>query len=415
MDRRQFLAASASATLALATDHALAQRPAGGSDWSQWRGPGGTGAVPKEKAPANWSSTQNILWKTPVLGRGHGSPTIVGNRIYLATADEQKKEQWLLAFDRATGKEVWRQGIHKGGLDTRCHQKNTQSSSTVACDGEQIYAAFCNQDQIFLSAVSTDGKPVWQKSVGRFNSRFGFSASPTLYRGTVIIAADHYRGGGYLAALDVKTGRQKWKQSRPDNPSYASAIVHSIGGRDQLLIAGCKQIASYDPASGRPLWSVPGVTDSCVGTVVTDGTLAFASGGFPGKETIAITGRGQVAWRDKSETYVPSLLLHEDSIYMVNDKGIGMCRDAKTGRVAWQARIGGNFSASPILAGELIYTPAEDGRTVVFKADPRRFEQVAENRLGQECFTSPVVCDGKLYLRIAERQGGRREFLYCIG
>ena len=201
-----------------------------------------------------------------------------------------------------------------------------------------------------------------------------------------------------------------------DEP-YASAIVHNVGGRDQLLIPGCNQVASYDPASGRPLWSVPGVTESCVGTVVTDGDLVFASGGFPKKETLAIrpTGRGQVVWRDQAETYVPSLLLHEGALYMVNDKGIGMCRDATTGRVAWQARIGGNFSASPVLAGELIYAPAENGRTVVFRATPKKFEQVAENQLGIECFTSPVIADGRLYLRIAENRGGRKESLCCIG
>ena len=113
----------------------------------------------------------------------------------------------------------------------------------MACDGERVYAAFCNKDQVFVSAISVEGKPVWQQSVGRFNSRFGFSASPTLYRDTVIIAADHYKGGGYVAALDVRTGRQKWKQNRPDNASYGSSekicnIGSEVQSADQTWIVG---------------------------------------------------------------------------------------------------------------------------------------------------------------------------------
>ena len=232
----------------------------------------------------------------------------------------------------------------------------------------------------------------------------------------LIVAADN-PGGGWLAALNRDTGETVWLKKRPAIATYASPIVFDVGGRDQLIIAGCDQVVSYDPNTGEQIWSVDGTTEACVGTVVRYGDLVYATGGYPGQETICIdAGTGKVVWRNDKKSYVPSLLQYDGYLYVVDDSGIAICWNAETGEEQWKQRIGGNFSASPILVGKNIIAIDESGKATVFKADPQGFERVAEQQLGDEAFATPSVSANRLYLRVAQRDGDmRQEVLYCIG
>lgn len=406
--------------LLLAISTVLAQDNApktGAEDWPWWRGPNNSGAV-TGPAPIEWSETKNVIWKTPVPGRGHASPTVVGKRIFLATADEERNVQSVLCYDRQTGKELWRQDLHQGGFEGRYHKKNTRASSTVACDGERVFASFHNNGHIWLTALDLDGKQLWQTKVGDFVSHWGYSASPALYQGTVIVSTDH-KEGGQLVALDRMTGKPIWQTARPKAPTYASPIVLKVGGKDQLLIAGAEQVNSYDPATGKALWSSKGTSTECVSTIISEGDRIFASGGFPAKETVCLRGdgSGQALWRVPVGDFVPSQLVHQGHVYSVLDNGMAMCWKADTGQEMWKERLGSSgFSASPILAGDHIYVPSESGKTHVIRANPKKFEQVAENVLGKEAYASPVICGGRIYLRVvATIDGKRQEMLYCIG
>lgn len=385
--------------------------------WPGWRGPNGDGKVPEEKPPLKWDATNGVLWKTPVPGRGHSSPTVQGKHIFLATADETAGTQSVLAFDRETGKRLWEKVLFTGGFDARTHKRNTQASCSIACDGEKVFALFMNAGSIHLIALSPDGQELWRKEVGKFASHWGYSASPILHGPSILIAADH-RDGGFVTAIARATGEIRWTQPRPKSPNYPPPIVSRVAGKDQVLIAGCKLLSSYDPASGKPLWTADATTEECVGSVVVDRDLAFASGGYPKSETVAVRadGSGEVVWRNTTKVYVPSMLTHNGYLYAVNDSGMAFCWETATGSEKWKERLGGVFNSSPVLAGDHLFFAREDGTTFVIKPDPSKLTVVSENKLGGEVFATPAFAGNRVYLRAAEvADGKRQEFLYCVG
>lgn len=387
------------------------------TDWPWWRGPNSNGVANTDSVPVEWSESENVIWKTPVPGRGHSSPTIVGDRIFLTTADEEAEIQSVLCYDRASGEQLWKKDLHEGGFDENAHEQNSQASPTVASDGQRIFAVFLNDATIRVTAMDFEGEVLWQTKAGGFDSRWGYGASPALYKSLVIVAADH-KSGGYVAALHRETGEIIWRTPRPAEQSYSSAIVGRVAGRDQVLLCGCDLVCGYDPATGDELWSVKGTTTVTCGTMTWGGDLAFGGGGYPGSETIAVRadGSGEVAWRNRTKLYVPSPLYHKGHLYAIND-GRAYCWDAETGERQWRGRLESTISrASPTLVGEHIYYPNVKGRMYVFKASPERFELVAENQLGEEAYATPVACRGRLYLRVADFEGeSRQETLYCIG
>jgi len=391
---------------------------AAAGDWPWWRGPTFDGVAPRThaKPPTIWNDESNVLWKTAVPGRGHSTPTIIGNRIFLQTCDEQAKQQSVVAFDRKTGETTWKLDLHAGHLDEKTNKKNTHASSTIASDGERMFTVFLFKGELFATALDFAGKQLWQTKVGDFTSHWGYCQSPSIYKSFVLISGDH-KGGGYIAALHRKTGEIIWKTQRPKWPNYTSPVVFNVAGKEQLLLAGCELFASYNPMTGAQLWETKGTTQECVGTAVISDGLVFASGGWPDNITTAFRAdTGEIAWKNKVKIYVPSLLTYQSHVYAVTDSGVAYCWDAKTGEEKWSGRLKGGYSASPILYGDLVYIPSESGVTTIFRASPKELEIVAENKLGDEAFTSPVIVNGQVFLRVAKQENGKRqEYLYCIG
>lgn len=384
-------------------------------DWPMWRGANADGVSTGPAVPTHWSETQNVVWKSKLPGRGHSSPTIVGERVYLETADEQQQVQSVLCLDRADGRQVWQTELHRGQFETAMHGENTQATSTIACDGKRLFVLFLNDRKIWATALDLKGQRVWQTEVGSFDSKFGYSASPTLHKSLVLIAADHGQGG-FVAALNRLTGDIVWRKPRPAKSSYASPRVVSLGGRDQLVLCGANVVASFDPLTGESLWSTPGTAEAGVGTLVVADDLLFASGGYPEQETLAVKPDGSVAWRNNAKSYCPSLLTHAGHLYMVNDDGVARCYAAQTGEKKWEKRIGGRFRVSPVLSDGHIFTTDMSGKTTVFKASAEQYELVAENQLGTEGFASPGLSRGQLFHRVGDSSSGpRQEWLYCIG
>ncbi len=387
-------------------------------DWPWWRGPSGNGvAAANQQPPLAWSATQNVLWKTPVPGRGHSSPTVVGDRIILTTADEEKEIQSVLCYDRATGKLQWQTQIHSGNLDDKGNKKASQASSSVACDGARLYVNFLNAGHVYTTALDLDGKQLWQTKVSDFVMHQGFGSSPALYQSLVFVTTDH-KGGGVLAALDRTSGKIVWQEKRPATANYASPVVLHTAGKDQLLVSGCEIVAGFEPLSGKKLWEVPGSTTECVTTMVTDGQAVFVSGGYPKRHVQAILadGSGKTLWENAASVYVPSMIVSGGHLFAVQDSGIATCWNSTTGEEKWKSRVGGTFSGSLVQSGQRLYATNEAGKTFVFKADPAQFELLAENQLGQEAFATPTICGGRIYLRAVDRSSGQRqEMLYCVG
>ena len=383
-------------------------------DWPWWRGPTLDGKSEDGKVPREWSYNRNVIWQVPVPGRGHSTPSVWGDRVFVSTANEQDGTQSLLSFDRKTGRERWNTRIHEGTF-ARMHRANSQASATPACDGERVYVPFVIDDALHLTATDLDGKIVWQRSAGAFESEHGYGSSPVLHESTVIVCGDSLEDS-FLAAFDRESGEPVWKTTRGDAPNYATPIVANVAGRKQLLICGMLAVESYDPDSGERIWFVKGGPSTIAACTMTfDGDLVFASGGYPEKELLCIKADGtgdvtdsHVVWREKrGTTYVPSPLAHEGKLFVVNDKGIVSCFAQKTGELIWRDRLHGGFSASPTLADGHLFVPNEKGVVYVLEAADE-FRLVATNELGDGGFASPVICGAQIFLRTASQ-------LYCIG
>src|ERR1041385_5889228 len=386
------------------------------NDWPAWRGPTRDGiAAPGQNPPIHWSETENIAWKTPIPGRGHSSPTVVGNQIFLATADESRGSQSVVCFDRATGKLIWQKEVHAQGADKGHHNNSTAASSTVACDGDQLYINFLNNGAVHTTALSRDGKILWQQKICDYVTHQGFGASPVLHESVVLVAADH-RGGGTIAGLGRKSGKILWTSSRPKIANYTTPAIIKAAGKTQMVLGGCNLITSFDPLTGKKLWELDGSTEECVVTPVTDGTRVFTSGGYPRNHTVAVTADGSknIAWQNTTRVYVPSMICKEGCLYATLDAGLAVCWKADTGAEIWKERLGGDFFASPVMVEDRIYTVNLAGKMFVFEATPKNFKLLAENQLGDEAYVSPTICGHRIYLRVAKRGNPRQEFLYCI-
>ncbi|WP_298868618.1 PQQ-binding-like beta-propeller repeat protein [uncultured Gimesia sp.] len=388
------------------------------TDWPWWRGPQRNGiAIANQNPPLKWSATENILWKSPISGRGYSSPTVVGNRVFLASANTETETQFVLGYDRATGKQLWKTVIFKGGFSTKGNKKSTHASSTVACDGKRLFVNFINNGAAYTVALRLDGQRIWQTKITDYIIHQGYGSSPALYEKLVIVSADN-KGGGAIAALRRADGMLVWKIDRPKTPNYPSPIILKVAGKAQVLMTGCDLVTGIEPLTGKTLWKTEGATTECVTSTVTNGELILTSGGYPKNHISAVKadGSGKVVWENSTRIYVPSMLIKGDHIYSVTDNGVAICWDVKTGKEIWKGRLGGTFSSSPVLVGERIYVTNEIGETSIFKVNPKKFELLGENKLGTEVFATPTFCVSRIYMRASgEVDGKRQEFLYCIG
>jgi outer membrane protein assembly factor BamB len=385
-------------------------------DWPWWRGPSCDGVVRTDlSVPFQWDMRLNVRWTASIPGRGNGSPIVVGEQVILATCDEATGSQSLLAWNCATGKLLWNSVVHADGA-MRKNARSTGASATPACDGERLFINFANHDAIVTTALSMSGQQLWQTKVTDYQVHQGYGSSPALFADLVLVSGDT-KGGGAIAALRRDSGKLVWKRERPSAPNYPSPIVLQIAGRHQLLMTGCDLFTSLDPTTGETLWEVAGATTECVSSTVTDGTHVFSTGGYPKNHMSAITADGtkKVVWENKERVYVPSLLIRDGYLYGVLDAGIAMCWEAATGKEMWKERLGGNFSASPVLVSDWIFATNESGETHIFRADPNGFERRGKNKLGDEVFATPTFSRGQIYFRIANMiEGQRQEQLVCI-
>jgi len=387
------------------------------ADWPWWRGPTCDGKSRDTSAPTKWSQTETVAWKVPVPGRGHSSPVLWGDRVFLTTADEAEQTQRVLAFDRKSGKPIWDTTAHKGRF-VRKHDKNTHASATPACDGERVYSVFVNANAVQVTATDLDGKIAWQTEAGPYESQHGYGSSPVVYKNLLIVLADSMKGS-FLAALERASGKVAWKIDRRvtgRNGGYGTPVVAMLAGRPQLIVTGTWATKSYDPDTGKELWTCEGPAEVTGCTAATSDKLVFATGGFPEREILAIRADGSgdvskthVAWRTKKGvTYVPSPLYHDGHLYVVNDTGVATCFDTKRGKEVWSERLeGGDVTSSPVLVGDKLYVTNEAGRTYILKVGPK-FEQVAANELNEKVLATPAIAGGRIYLRTVGN-------LYCIG
>lgn len=389
-------------------------------DWPWWRGPQRNGHAIEADVPVKLDDSHNLLWATKVPGRGHASPIVVGSKVFLSTSFAETQTHSMLAFDLKTGEQLWSVDLNQGGFPEKNHSKNTEATSTIACDGELLFVTYYHHDGVHLSAVTIEGKPVWTTKVARFRPKiyeYGYAPSPLLYRDTVIVAYE-YDGPSSIEALYRTTGKPVWKAERKQSISFSSPVIVSIAGKDQLILSGQGETAAYNPATGKSLWSTPGPAIATCGTAAWDGNTVFVSGGYPESQTLAIDAAsgGKVVWRNREKCYEESMVTHNGYLYAFTGKGVMFCWRATDGKEMWKQRLSGPVSASPVLVGNRIYWANESGVLYVVKADPSKFELLAENHIGNSSFASPAVSGNRILVRVADQQpDSRQEYLYAFG
>jgi outer membrane protein assembly factor BamB len=377
-------------------------------EWPGWRGPRGDGTSEERDVPVHWGRTDNVAWKTAIPGKGHSSPVVWGDRIFLTTCLEAEKQRVLLCLDRRDGKVLWQRVVLTAPLEKK-HALNSYASATPATDGKHVWVSFLALPRMVAACYDFEGNRVWQVSPGEFHSVHGFCSPPILYRDLAIFNGDQDDPRAFVVALEKETGKERWRIARPGLRSYCPPLIVEADGRTQMVLSGGKSVASYDPDTGKKLWLQHGPTEQFVaGLVYADG-LFFLTCGFPERHLMAIRPDGSVAWHHKGVPagYVPSPIAHSDYFYVVSDEGMAGCFEARTGKRMWLHRLGAHHSSSPVSAGDYLYFPADDGTTYVLRAGPT-FDVVAQNDLNEQFSASPAISRGQIFLRTHEN-------LYCIG
>jgi outer membrane protein assembly factor BamB len=393
-----------------------ASQPSSAENWPMWRGLRLDGTSAEKHVPVHWSATSNVLWKTELPGVGHASPIVWGDDVFTVTAVPEQQARVLLCLGRTDGKVRWQQTVITSPMEKK-HSLNSHASSTPATDGERVYVAFLDRNEMVVAAYDFTGRQRWGVRPGNFSSMHGFCSSPILYKDKVIVNGDH-DGDSYLVALDRSTGKTLWKVPRKNKTrSYCVPIIRELSGRTQMVLSGDKCVASYDPNDGKNHWMMDGPTEQFVASIVYNqkANLLFVTGGFPDHHILAlkpdgegdITKADKIAWRtNKGVSYVPSPIAEGDYFLVVSDSGVGHCFEAGTGRLAWQERMG-EHHASLVSANGLVYFLNDNGVMNVVRPGPE-FRRVAQNEIGEKTFASPAISDGRLFLR-----GDKH--LFCIG
>jgi outer membrane protein assembly factor BamB len=418
-------------------------RPAAAPDssaerfWAQWRGPYASGVSRTAKPPLEWSESKNIKWRAEIPGRGAATPVVWGDRLYLLTAvpvgltaDESHKARGgieprhiyrftTVAIDRRTGKIVWERVATEEKPHESTHPLNgTWASSSAATDGEVIISHFESRG---MYAYDVNGKLLWQKRFGEKNilSETGEGTTPVLYKNYVVLVWDH-QGDSFIVALDKKTGKELWRNSRAEADTWSTPLIVEHEGRAQVIVNGWGTIQSYDLETGKVVWHTTGLTPLTIPSPVAENGIVIAMSGFNGSKLKAvrlakasgdITGTDAILWSvDRDTPYSPSPLLFDGIVYFLkSNNGILSVFDAQTGTPHYRAQrltAAPNVYASPVGADGRVYIAGADGATVVIRHGPK-FEILATNTLEDGFMASPALVDNELYLRGAK-------YLYCI-
>jgi outer membrane protein assembly factor BamB len=426
----------------VSTSAAVNPRP--GIDWPQFRGIRASGVDDKHPAPLTWNvdKKEGVLWKTPLPGLGHASPVVWGDSVLVATSISGQKDagirvgyygdikpvtddtphEWrVYCLDKKTGAIKWQQTATAGVPKIKRHEKATHANSTLATDGERIVAFFGSEG---LYAFDMKGKLLWKKDLGVLDAGFfqvpeaqwETGSSPILHDGVAVVQADVQKGS-FLAAFDATTGKELWRVTRDDVPTWSTPTIHEVDGRTQLIVNGMRHIGAYDFKTGQVIWKLKGLGDIPIPTpVVHDGFVYITNAHGPGAPVFAIreTATGDISLADGATTskgvvwsyprgggYMATPLVYRGLLYILNYNGVMMVYDAKTGERKYQQRLADGstaFTASPVAADGKVYMTSEDGHVFVLKAGPT-YELLSTNEMGESTLATPALSEGMILWR----------------
>ena len=405
------------------------------SQWTQFRGSDGSGVASAIDLPTQWSEDQNVLWKTPIVGVGWSSPVYADNTAWITSAtkiaasEAERKTAaadspiadaielassislWLTKIDLSSGQVLEQLKIADVADPQKIHSLNSYASPTPVIGGEFIYCHFGDYGTFCVNR--TTNEIVWRQRV-ELDHSVGPGSSPVLYENLLILTCDGLEAQ-YITALDIANGEVVWRTDRPEisashaefRKAFSTPLVISAAEGDQVVIPGAQWFVAYEPKTGDEIWRINhGRGFSNVPRPVFDGSLVYLCTGFMKGKLLAVdpNGRGDVTeshvrWRvSKQVPTMPSPVVSGQRIYTVNDAGVAQAIDVKDGQRLWKQRVGGKFSASPLLADRKIYLCSHEGETTVIAAEDS-FREIASNQLEGQILASPVVVDSDLLIR----------------
>ena len=413
-------------------------------NWPQFRGPGAAGVAETVGAPVKWDAVKsaNMRWKTEIPGLGHSSPVAWGNKIFVTTAvssnpkpetryglfgdvapvkDDPSHKWKIYALDSQTGKILWERTASEGVPKVKRHPKSTHADSTPATDGKYLIALFGSEG---LYCYDLKGKLLWKQDLGVLDSGWFFDAdyqwehgsSPIIYKNLVIVQADVQKNS-FIAAYDLKTGKQVWKTMRDEISSWGTPTVYEGKTRAELITNGSHAIRGYDPLTGKELWKLTPNSEVTTPTPFVAHDLIFVTSGYAPIQpiyAIRLGANGDISLKDGKDSnefiawskqrggpYMPTPVVYGDYLYTCSNQGVLTAYNAKTGERIYQERLGGKggaFTASPVASDNKIYLSSEDGDVFVVKAGPK-YELLATNPVGEVMMATPAINSGLLIVR----------------
>jgi outer membrane protein assembly factor BamB len=403
----------------------LAARFALADNWPQWRGPFLNGISSEKNLPIHWSAEENVAWKVALPSWSGSTPIIWGEKIFLNIAEGSDLYLWCL--DRSKGALIWKKQLGSG--NTKMRKQNMSSPSPVT-DGKNVWVMTGTG---VLKGFDFNGAEVWardiQRDYGRFGLNWGYASSPLLYEDALFVQVLHgmrTHDPSYLLRIDKNTGKTIWRVERPtkaivESPdSYTTPALARQASTVEIVITGGDCVTGHDPATGKELWRANGLNPDndpnyrIVASPVVYQDVVYAPTRVKPLLAIKTGGHGDVTrsnrlWEFQHGPDVPTPVTDGKYFYVVDDRGVMWCLDAKTGQTIWgpQRIKNGTYSSSLVLADGKLYVTNEDGLTTVLRAGPT-FEVLAENGLNDYTLSSPAISDGQIFMRTAQ-------FLYCIG
>lgn len=381
-------------------------RLGGDENWSRFRGPNGSGVAEGVEFPAKWTD-DDYLWRVALPGKGHSSPIGWRARVFVTASDAEAGEVTLAALDAATGETLWTSKFESPGY--QMHLSNSLASSTPAADAERVYVAWVREGALNVAAVDHNGAEVWRRELGPVSFNHGFGSSPIVVDDLVVVPCD-CEGESFVTALDARSGKVRWRQTRaPGVDSYATpAVWQTDAGAKQIIVESTAEgMAALDPRDGQAVWKLPDAFPArCVGSpVVAEGLVIATSGqGGNGRSFAAVkppvgAEEPTVAYElDRSIPQSPTPVAFDGLLFVVSDRGVVTCCDLATGKLRWTERVGGNYFASPVVAGGKLYCLAADGAVTVLAAGDK-FEELGRSQMGETCEATPAIHGGRMYLR----------------
>ena len=423
----------------------LAASAARAQNWPQFRGTGASGVAEGRPAPVKWDGEKatGLRWKTPIPGLSHSSPVVWGERVFVTTAvssdpkpearfglygdvepvKNDPKHAWkVYALDKKTGKVVWERTAYEGIPKVKRHPKSSHAASTPATDGKHLVVLFGSEG---LYNYDLSGKLLWKQDLGVLDSgwfydpdyQWEYASSPVIYKNLVIVQADIQKGS-FVAAYDLKTGRQVWKTMREGElPGWGTPTVYEGKGRAELVTNGTKAIRGYDPLTGKELWRLTPNSEITTPTPIFAHDLIYVTSGYrpvqpiyairPGATGDITLKEGKessdfIAWsKTRGGPYMPTPIVYGELLYTLSNNGVVTAYDAKAGARVYQQRLadrGGAFTASPVAADGKLYLSSEDGEVFVVRAGPKH-ELLSVNPMGEVLMATPAISDGMLIVR----------------